>query len=48
VSGVDLSALVAALRVAVDVLEASAETAEEATATLRALLADYERGLDRL
>jgi hypothetical protein len=47
-SGVELSALIAALRLAVDVLAADERTPPEALATLRALLTDYEHGVARL
>jgi hypothetical protein len=48
VSAVELSSLVAAVRVAVDVLEANEQMPPEAVATLKALLRDYERAAPRL
>ena len=48
VSAVELSSLVAAVRVAVEVLEANEQTPPEAVATLKALLRDYERAAARL
>jgi hypothetical protein len=48
VSAVELSSMIAAVRVAVDVLEANQETPPEAVATLKALLRDYERAAERL
>ena len=48
VSAVELSSLIAAVRVAVDVLEANEQTPPEAVATLTALLRDYERAAVRL
>jgi hypothetical protein len=48
VSAIELSSLIAAVRVAVDVLEANEQTPPEAVATLRALLGDYESAAARL
>ena len=48
VSAVELSSLIAAVRVAVDVLEANDETPPEAIATLAAILRDYEHAATRL
>jgi hypothetical protein len=48
VSAVELSSLIAAVRVAVDVLEANEQTPPEAVATLNALLRDYEQAAARL
>jgi hypothetical protein len=48
VSGVELSSLIAALRLAVDVLAADERTPPGALATLRALLTDYEHAAARL
>jgi len=48
VSAVELSSLVAAVRVALDVLGANEQTPPEAVATLQALLRDYERAAARL
>ena len=48
VSAVELSSLIAAVRLAADVLGADAQTPPEAVARLRALLGDYERAAARL
>lgn len=48
VTAVELSALIAAVRVAADVLGADERTPPEAVARLRALLGDYERAAARL
>jgi hypothetical protein len=48
VSAVELSSLIAAVRLAADVLEADEQTPPEAAARLRALLGDYERAAARL
>ena len=48
VTAVELSSMIAAVRVAVDVLEANQQTPPEAVATLKALLRDYERAAERL
>jgi hypothetical protein len=48
VSAVELSSLIAAVRIAADVLEADERTPPEAPARLRALLGDYERAAARL
>lgn len=48
VSATELSTLIAAVRVAADVLEADERTPPAATATLRSLLRDYERAAARL
>jgi hypothetical protein len=47
VSAVELSSLIAAVRIATDVLE-NDNTPPEAVARLRALLDDYERAVARL
>jgi hypothetical protein len=47
VAAVELSSLIAAVRIAADVLEID-DTPPEAVARLRALLADYERAVARL
>lgn len=48
VSAVELSALMAAVRMAADTLEGDDRTPPEAVAALRALLRDYERAAVRL
>ena len=48
VSVVELSSLVAAVRIAADVLEADQRTPPEAVVRLRALLGDYECAAARL
>jgi hypothetical protein len=48
VSAVELSSLIAAVRLAADVLEADEQTPPEAVARLKALLGDYERAAARL
>jgi hypothetical protein len=48
VSAVELSSLIAAVRIAADVLEADERTPPEAAARLRALLGDYENAAARL
>ena len=48
VSAVELSSLIAAVRIAADVLEADERTPPEAPARLRVLLGDYERAAARL
>lgn len=48
VSTIELSSLIAAVRVAVDVLEANEQTPPEAIATLQGLLSDYERAAARI
>lgn len=48
VSAVELSSLIAAVRIAADVLEADDQTPPEVAARLRALLGDYERAAARL
>ncbi len=48
VSATELSSLIAAVRLAADVLEGDARTPPEAVARLRALLDDYERAAGRL
>lgn len=48
VSAVELSSLVAAVRVAVDVLGANEQTPREAVGVLEGLLRDYERAAARL
>jgi hypothetical protein len=48
VTAVELSSLIAAVRIAADVLEADERTPPEAVARLRALLGDYERATARL
>ena len=48
VSAAELSSLIAAVRIAADVLEADDRTPPEAAARLRALLGDYERATARL
>jgi hypothetical protein len=48
VSAVELSSLIAAVRLAADVLEADERTPPGAVARLRALLTDYERAAARL
>jgi hypothetical protein len=48
VSAVELSSLIAAVRLAADVLEADERTPPEAVARLKALLGDYERAAARL
>jgi hypothetical protein len=48
VSAVELSSLIAAVRIAADVLEADERTPPEAAARLRALLGDYESAAARL
>lgn len=48
VTAVELSALIAAVRVASDVLGEDERTPPEAVARLRALLGDYERAAARL
>jgi hypothetical protein len=48
VSAAELSSLIAAVRIAADVLEADERTPPEAVARLRALLGDYERAAARL
>jgi hypothetical protein len=48
VTAVELSSLIAAVRIAADVLGADERTPPEAVARLRALLGDYERATARL
>ena len=48
VTAVELSSLIAAVRIAADVLGADERTPPEAVAQLRALLSDYERAAARL
>ena len=48
VTAVELSSLIAAVRVAADVLDADERTPPDAVARLRALLGDYERATARL
>jgi hypothetical protein len=48
VTAVELSSLIAAVRVAADMLEADDRTPPGAVAQLRALLGDYERAAARL
>jgi hypothetical protein len=48
VTAAELSSLIAAVRIAADVLEADERTPREAVAQLRALLGDYERAAARL
>jgi hypothetical protein len=48
VSAAELSSLIAAVRLAADVLEADERTPPEAVAKLKALLGDYERAAARL
>jgi hypothetical protein len=48
VTAVELSSLIAAVRVAADVLEADDRTPPGAVAQLRVLLSDYERAAARL
>jgi hypothetical protein len=48
VSAAELSSLIAAVRIAADMLEADERTPPEAVAGLRALLGDYERAAARL
>ncbi len=48
VSAMELSSLIAAVRIAADVLEADERTPPEAVARLRALLGDYERAAAHL
>jgi hypothetical protein len=48
VTAAELSSLIAAVRIAADVLEADERTPPEAVARLRALLGDYERAAARL
>ena len=48
VSAVELSSLIAAVRIATDVLGADERTPPEAVARLQALLGDYERAAARL
>jgi hypothetical protein len=48
VTAVELSSLIAAVRIAADVLEADERTPPGAVAQLRALLGDYERAAARL
>jgi hypothetical protein len=48
VTAVELSALIAAVRVAAEVLGADERTPPEAVARLQALLGDYERAAARL
>jgi hypothetical protein len=48
VSAVELSSLVAAVRLAADVLSEDSGTPPEAVERLAALLADYERAVSRL
>ena len=48
VSAVELSSLIAAVRIAVDVLQADEHTPPEAIAPLLALLRDYEHAAARL
>ena len=48
VTTVELSSLIAAVRIAADVLAANEQTPPEATAMLVALLRDYERAAARL
>ncbi|TVZ00475.1 hypothetical protein EAS64_38315 [Trebonia kvetii] len=48
VTAVELSSLIAAVRVAADVLDADERTPPEAVARLRVLLGDYERATARL
>ena len=48
VSAVELSSLIAAVRLAVDVLAGDQQAPPEAVAKLRALLGDYERAAARL
>lgn len=48
VTAVELSALIAAVRLASDVLGADERTPPEAVARLQALLGDYERAAARL
>jgi hypothetical protein len=48
VSAVELSSLIAAVRLAVDVLGGDQQAPPEAVAKLRALLGDYERAAARL
>lgn len=48
VTAVELSSLIAAVRIAADVLEADDRTPPGAAAQLRALLGDYERAAARL
>jgi len=48
VTAAELSSLIAAVRIAADVLEADGRTPPDAVARLRALLGDYERAAARL
>ncbi len=48
VTAVELSSLIAAVRIAADVLGADERAPPEAVARLRALLGDYERAAARL
>jgi hypothetical protein len=48
VTAVELSSLIAAVRIAADVIGADERTPPEAVARLRALLGDYERATARL
>jgi hypothetical protein len=48
VSAAELSSLIAAVRIAADMLETDGRTPPEAVAGLRALLGDYERAAARL
>jgi hypothetical protein len=48
VTAVELSSLIAAVRLAADVLEGDGRTPHEAVSRLRALLTDYERAAARL
>jgi hypothetical protein len=48
VTAVELSSLIAAVRIAADVLGADERTPPEAVARLRSLLGDYERAAARL
>ena len=48
VTAVELSSLIAAVRIAAEVLDADERTPPEAVARLRALLSDYERATARL
>jgi hypothetical protein len=48
VTAVELSSLIASVRIAADVLAADERTPPEAVARLRALLGDYERAAARL
>jgi hypothetical protein len=48
VTAVELSSLIAAVRIAADLLEADERTPPEAVARLQALLSDYARAAARL